>query len=163
MYRLRFGDSTTKEYQNWERREEDLSHRSFTLLLRLMKILSSFSSSKVSIFLSSLSNFGSPYRSERESECELGTGPQNFAEFLVDATINRVPASVFFGSGSGTCHQGFYTSLFMTNDSDHRSGTDAYGELSLLSLPLSNYTQNSPLLTSNQVLSFVLFVTPLLG
>ncbi|GAA5839301.1 hypothetical protein JCM5353_004132 [Sporobolomyces roseus] len=58
-----------------------------------------------------------------------GTGPQNFAEFLVDATINRVPASVFFGSGSGTCHQGFYTSLFMTNDSDHRSGTDAYGTI----------------------------------
>ncbi|GAA5944359.1 lipase family protein [Sporobolomyces koalae] len=58
-----------------------------------------------------------------------GTGPQNFAEFLVDATINRVPAGVFFGAGSGTAHQGFYTSLFMTSDSKRRSGSDAYGTI----------------------------------
>ncbi|GAA5879905.1 hypothetical protein JCM16303_004392 [Sporobolomyces ruberrimus] len=58
-----------------------------------------------------------------------GTGPQNYAEFLVDATINRVPASVFFGAGAGTCHQGFYTSLFMTNDTDRRTGSDAYGTI----------------------------------
>ena len=67
---------------------------------------------------------------------KLDTGPQNFAEFLVDATINRVPGGVFFGSRV-TVHQGFYTSLFMTNDSDRRSGTDAYGELELSSLSLS--------------------------
>ncbi|GAA6023264.1 hypothetical protein JCM11491_003891 [Sporobolomyces phaffii] len=58
-----------------------------------------------------------------------GTGPEDFAEFLVDATINRVPAGVFFGSGAGTAHQGFYTSLFMTNNSSHRSGSDAYGTI----------------------------------
>ena len=51
----------------------------------------------------------------------------------MDATINRVPGGVFFGSRV-TVHQGFYTSLFMTNDSDRRSGTDAYGELELSSL-----------------------------
>ncbi|GAA5948289.1 hypothetical protein JCM3765_001353 [Sporobolomyces pararoseus] len=58
-----------------------------------------------------------------------GTGPENFAEILVDATINRVPASVFYGAGAGTAHQGFYTSLFMTNDSGRRTGSDAYGTI----------------------------------
>jgi len=47
LCRLRFGDSITKEFQNWVRLEEDLSLQSFTPRLLLMKILSSFSSSKV--------------------------------------------------------------------------------------------------------------------
>ncbi|GAA6018068.1 hypothetical protein JCM10207_006070 [Rhodosporidiobolus poonsookiae] len=56
-----------------------------------------------------------------------GTGPTNFPEFLTDATINRIGAGVFFGPGSGTAHQGFYSSLFMTND--RASGEDGYGAI----------------------------------
>ncbi|GAA5874114.1 hypothetical protein JCM1840_000355 [Sporobolomyces johnsonii] len=56
-----------------------------------------------------------------------GTGPQNFAEFLVDATINRVPAGVFFGAGAGTCHEGFYQDLFMQNQAG--ASWDGYGTI----------------------------------
>ncbi|BGP19399.1 hypothetical protein JCM10213v2_007488 [Rhodosporidiobolus nylandii] len=53
-----------------------------------------------------------------------GTGPSNFAEFL---TISRVSSNVFFGPGSGSAHQGFYTDLFMTNDPE--SSGDGYGSI----------------------------------
>ncbi|GAA5927963.1 hypothetical protein JCM1841_005063 [Sporobolomyces salmonicolor] len=59
-----------------------------------------------------------------------GTGPQNFAEFLVDAAINRVPASVFFGAGAGTCHEGFYQDLFMQNQAGwNKTDSDGYGTI----------------------------------
>ncbi|GAA5904376.1 hypothetical protein JCM5296_005272 [Sporobolomyces johnsonii] len=59
-----------------------------------------------------------------------GTGPQNFAEFLVDATINRVPAGVFFGAGAGTCHEGFYQDLFMQNQAGgSKADSDGYGTI----------------------------------
>ncbi|GAA6043112.1 hypothetical protein JCM8097_008428 [Rhodosporidiobolus ruineniae] len=50
------------------------------------------------------------------------------AEFLVDATIARFGSSVFFGAGSGSAHQGFYTDLFMTNDSSS-TRSDGYGSI----------------------------------
>ncbi|KAI5478113.1 lipase, class 3 [Pseudohyphozyma bogoriensis] len=55
------------------------------------------------------------------------TSPSDFAEvgfFLVDATITRVSSQVFFGAGSGTCHEGFYTDLFPGGDGE---GGDGYG------------------------------------
>ncbi|GAA6036309.1 hypothetical protein JCM8097_001655 [Rhodosporidiobolus ruineniae] len=39
-----------------------------------------------------------------------GTTPTQFADFIVDATATRTDASVFFSSGSGSVHQGFYSS-----------------------------------------------------
>ncbi|GAA5827375.1 hypothetical protein JCM5353_001449 [Sporobolomyces roseus] len=58
-----------------------------------------------------------------------GTGPDNFSEILIDASIDRVPASAIFGPGSGTVHRGFYTSLFMAEDSHRASGADSYGAI----------------------------------
>ncbi|GAA5968429.1 hypothetical protein JCM11641_007633 [Rhodosporidiobolus odoratus] len=74
--------------------------------------------------------FYTPFGSSKKPFIALvfkGTGPSNFSEFLVDATIARVGAGVFFGPGSGTVHQGFYTDLFMTND--RSSGGDGYGSV----------------------------------
>ncbi|GAA6042487.1 hypothetical protein JCM8097_003052 [Rhodosporidiobolus ruineniae] len=75
--------------------------------------------------------FYTPFKSdEKPFVCLVfkGTTPSNFAEFLVDATIARVGSSVFFGAGSGSAHQGFYTDLFMTNDSSS-TRSDGYGSI----------------------------------
>ncbi|GAA6010197.1 hypothetical protein JCM11491_005386 [Sporobolomyces phaffii] len=58
-----------------------------------------------------------------------GTSLDNFAEILIDASMDRVPASPFFGPGGGTCHRGFYTSLFVAEDSHRASGADSYGTI----------------------------------
>ncbi|GAA5884810.1 hypothetical protein JCM16303_007282 [Sporobolomyces ruberrimus] len=58
-----------------------------------------------------------------------GTGPTNFSEILIDASIDRVSAAPFFGPGSGNCQRGFYTSLFEAEDSHRAAGSDSYGTI----------------------------------
>ncbi|KAK4057505.1 hypothetical protein OIO90_001574 [Microbotryomycetes sp. JL221] len=52
-----------------------------------------------------------------------GTSPFSFAEWLVDMTLSRVDCTSYLGGG--TCHQGFYSRLFSTN----QGGTDSYGTI----------------------------------
>ncbi|GAA5868367.1 hypothetical protein JCM8547_002167 [Rhodosporidiobolus lusitaniae] len=43
-----------------------------------------------------------------------GTGPSNFAEILVDASVTRTKATATYGADAGEVHKGFYDSLFTT-------------------------------------------------
>ncbi|GAA6036319.1 hypothetical protein JCM8097_001663 [Rhodosporidiobolus ruineniae] len=62
-----------------------------------------------------------------------GTTPTDYAEWLQNLTVTRTGASVFFGGGSGTVHDGFYTSLFMTTD-ESKAEVDGYGNSILRTL-----------------------------
>ncbi|BGP51022.1 hypothetical protein JCM10450v2_006948 [Rhodotorula kratochvilovae] len=75
--------------------------------------------------------FYTPVGSDKPFICLVfkGTTPTRFQEFLTDATINKTTASVFFGPGSGGCHEGFYSNLFRRNDSGEGGGGDGYGSI----------------------------------
>ena len=55
-----------------------------------------------------------------------GTTPVQYAEWLVDASINKTGAAVWYGPGSGAAHEGFYTDLFGRPGAD---GSNGYGSI----------------------------------
>ncbi|GAA5992235.1 hypothetical protein JCM10908_001832 [Rhodotorula pacifica] len=50
------------------------------------------------------------------------TTPVEYAEWLVDASIAKTGAAVWYGSGSGAAHEGFYTDLFGRPGADGSNG-----------------------------------------
>ncbi|GAA6052174.1 hypothetical protein JCM3770_001255 [Rhodotorula araucariae] len=75
--------------------------------------------------------FYTPVGTEKPYICLIfkGTTPTRFQEFLTDATINKISASVYCGPGSGGAHEGFYSNLFRLNDRGGSSGGDGYGSI----------------------------------
>ncbi|KAL8280699.1 hypothetical protein RQP46_007022 [Phenoliferia psychrophenolica] len=74
--------------------------------------------------ISDLASTGGPYASifySKEGSAKpwialvfKGTSVDNYAEFLVDASITRTSGAAFFGAG--TVHEGFYSDLFPQNN-----------------------------------------------
>ncbi|GAA5992233.1 hypothetical protein JCM10908_001831 [Rhodotorula pacifica] len=54
--------------------------------------------------------------------CFKGTTPVEYAEWLVDASIAKTGAAVWYGPGSGAAHEGFYTDLFGRPGADGSNG-----------------------------------------
>ncbi|GAA5873862.1 hypothetical protein JCM3774_000706 [Rhodotorula dairenensis] len=54
--------------------------------------------------------------------CFKGTTPIDYPEWLVDASIAKTGAAVWYGPGSGAAHEGFYTDLFGRPGADGSNG-----------------------------------------